>query len=348
MRESPGIIARERLLMSPRRRLIYIAIALLAVIAVGTIGYKVIGGEEWSFLDAIYMTVITLSTVGFKEVHELSDTGKVFTIVLVIGGVGVMLYSLANIFQFFIEGQLTDIFERRRMKDNIAKLKGQIIVCGYGQVGQEVALTLRSEGVPFVIVDQSPEAIAEATRDGHLCVQGDATKDDVLTESGIQQARGLVAAVGSDADNIFITLSAKGLKPGLLVVARAFAEESESKLKRAGADRVILPLRLGGKRMAMIALHPLVIDFVETTIHSRDREFVLEDIKIASDSPVAGMTIKQGQEFSGGASILAVRKKGGALLANPPQETRLEQEDEMVVMGTRQQLRTLEQIEHRL
>ena len=333
--------------MNPRRRLIYIAIALLVVIATGTTGYLIIE-DGWSFLDALYMTVITLSTVGFKEVHDLSDAGKVFTILLIIGGVGVMFYSLGTIFQYLIEGQLTGIFERRRMKESISKLKDHIIICGYGQVGREVALTFKSEGIPFIVIDHTQDAIARAAEDKHLYIQGNATKDDILNEAGIQRARGLVAAVGSDADNIFITLSAKGLRSDLLIVARAFAEESESKLKRAGADRVILPLRLGGRRMAMIALHPLVIDFVETTIHGRDRDFVLEDIKIAPDSPVVGMTIKQGQEYSGGASILAVRKKGGTLLANPLQETRLELEDEVVVMGTRQQLRTLEKTEHRL
>jgi voltage-gated potassium channel len=346
VRRSSGIIAGERLLMSPRRRLVYIAIALLVVIAAGTIGYKVIGGEEWSFLDALYMTVTTLSTVGFKEVHDLSATGRIFTILLVIGGVGVMFYSLGTIFQYFIEGQLTDIFEGRRMKEGIAKLKDHIIICGYGQVGREVALTFKGEGVPFVVIDQNQEAIAKADKDGHLYIQGNATRDDTLDEAGIQRARGLVAAVGSDADNIFITLSARGLRSDLLIIARAFAEESESKLKRAGADRVILPLRLGGKRLAMVALHPLVIDFVETTMHSRERDFVLEDVSIASGSPLAGMTIKQGQETSGGAVILAVKKKGGNLLANPPQETLLEVGDEVVVMGTKQQLSSFERAKH--
>ena len=332
--------------MSPRRRLVYIALALLVVIAAGTVGYKLIGGDEWSFLDALYMTVTTLSTVGFKEVHDLSATGRIFTILLVIGGVGVMFYSLGTIFQYFIEGQLTDIFEGRRMKEGIAKLKDHIIICGYGQVGREVALTFKGEGVPFVVIDQNQEAIAKADKDGHLYIQDNATRDDTLDEAGIQRARGLVAAVGSDADNIFITLSARGLRSDLLIIARAFAEESESKLKRAGADRVILPLRLGGRRLAMVALHPLVIDFVETTMHSRERDFVLEDVSIASGSPLAGMTIKQGQETSGGAVILAVKKKGGNLLANPPQETLLEVGDEVVVMGTKQQLSSFERAKH--
>jgi voltage-gated potassium channel len=315
------------------------------VFAIGTTGYRIIQ-DEWSLLDCVYMTIITLSTVGFREIDGLSDVGRIFTLVLIVGGVGVMFYSLGTIVQYLIEGQITNIWGSRRMKDNIAKIKDHIIICGYGQVGREVAITFKSEGVPFVIIDQNQEAIAKAAGDGQLYVQGNATRDDILEEAGIQRARGLVAAVGSDADNIFITLSARGLRSDLLIVARAFAEESESKLKRAGADRVILPLRLGGRRLAMIALHPLVIDFVETTIHSRERDFVLEDVSIASGSPLAGMTIKQGQEISGGAAILAVKKKGGALLGNPPQETTLEAGDEVVVMGTRQQLSSFERTKH--
>ncbi len=331
--------------MSLRRRLTYIAIALLAVIAFGTIGYRIIQ-DEWSLLDCIYMTITTLSTVGFREIDGLSDTGRIFTMVLIVGGVGVMLYSLGAIVQYLIEGQITNMWGIRRMKDNVAKLRDHIIICGYGQVGREVALTLKSEGVPFVVIDQNQEAITKAAGEGQLYVQGNATRDDILNEAGIQRARGLVAAVGSDADNIFIALSARGLRSDFLIVARAFAEESESKLKRAGADRVILPLRLGGRRLAMIALHPLVIDFVETTMHSRERDFVLEDMSIASGSPLAGITMKQGQEISGGAAILAVKKKGGVLLANPPQETMLEAGDEVVVMGTRQQLSSFELTKH--
>jgi voltage-gated potassium channel len=340
VRESSSIIAGERLLMSPTRRLLYIAAVLFAVIAVGTTGYMII--EDWSFMDALFMTIITISTVGYREVHDLSDAGRVFTIFLIVGGVGIMFYSVGTIVQYFVENQLANLLGGRRMKQDISKLKDHIIICGYGQAGKEVALTLSEESVPFVVIDNNEEAIKRASEDGHLCVRGNATTDEVLGEAGIQQARGLVAAVGDDADNIFITLSAKGLRHDLPVVARAYAEESESKLRRAGADRVILPLRLGGRRMAMIALHPLVVDFLETTIHSRDRDFVLEEIRVASGSPIAGMNIKQGQEHSGGASILAVKKKGGPLLANPPPDTLLEPGDEVVVMGTRQQLRVFE------
>ncbi len=327
-------------LMSPRRRLIYIAAVLLAVIAAGTVGYMII--EGWSFMDALFMAVTTISTVGYREVQPLSETGRVFTIFLIVGGVGILFYSVGSFAQYFMEGQLANILGGRRMKQDISKLRDHIVVCGYGQVGKEVAITLSEEKMPFVVIDNKEEAVKRATEDGYLSLRGNATADEVLSEAGIQQARGLVAAVGSDADNIFITLSAKGLRPDVQVVARAYAEESESKLRRAGADRVILPLRLGGRRMAMIALHPLVMDFVETTIHSRDRDLVLEEILVAPDSPIAGMRIKEGQEHSGGASVLAVKKKGGPLLANPPSETLLEPGDEVVIMGTRQQLGVFE------
>ena len=327
-------------MMNPWRRLRWVTIALLLVIATGIIGYVTI--EGWSFLDALYMTVVTISTVGYEEVQPLSDGGRVFSIVLIIGGVGVMLYGATTMVQYLVEGHLGNILGGRRMKEKIGKLEVHIILCGYGQVGREVARTLENEGVPFVVVDHNQEAVARAADDGYLYVQGDATRDDVLNETGIRRARGLVAALGSDADNIFVTLSAKGICPDLTVVARASTEESESKLRRAGADRVILPLRLGGRRMAMLALHPLVIDFLETAMHSRDRDLLLEEIAVGPGSPVAGMTVKEGQQCCSGVDILAVKKRDGTLVANPSQEMLLELGDEMVVIGTRQQLRTLE------
>ncbi len=326
--------------MNPRRRLLWVVSALILVIAMGVIGYMTI--EDWSFLDALYMTIITMTTVGYQEVHALSNAGRIFTIILIISGVGVMLYALTTMVQYLVEGEIRDLLGSRRMKDKIAKLKDHIILCGYGQMGREVARSLQNEGVPFVIIDASQEAIARAASDGYPHVLGNATSDDILNEARIQQARGLVAAVGNDADNIFITLSAKGLHPGLFVVARACAEDADSKLKRAGADRVILPLVLAGRRLAMLAVRPLVVDFIDTAMHSRDRDLVLEDVKVGPGSPVAGTTLGEGRSQCGGAVVLAVKKKDGSLIANPPDETLLELGDELVVVGTRLQLRTLE------
>lgn len=317
--------------MSFLRRFLRVIFALLLVIAVGVIGYMAI--EGWSFLDALYMTVITLSTVGYSEVHDLSTAGRVFSVVLIIGGVGVMFYTLTTIVQYLTEGHLANILGRRRMKEKLSKLKGHVILCGYGRVGQEVARAFESEGTSFVVVDLDQEAVAKSADDGYLSLQGDATSDDVLNEARIHQARGLVAAAGSDADNIYITLSAKGLRPDLFIVARACAEESESKLRRAGADRIILPLRVGGRRMAMLALRPLVVDFIERTMYSRDLELMLENVAIGPSSPLVGMTISDGERYSGGTAVLAVKKRDGTLL---------ELGDELVIIGTREQLRTLE------
>lgn len=320
--------------------MLLVAGALLAVLTAGVVGYMVI--EGWSFLDAIYMTVTTLTTVGFSEVKPLSDAGRIFTIGLVVFGTGVMLYGLTTIVQYAIEVQWSNLFGGRRMKERISKLRDHIVLCGYGEVGVEVARTLEKEGVPFVAIDTDQQAVAKAMANGHLYIQGDATKDETLSEAGIQRARGLVAAAGNDADNIFITLSAKGMRPDIFVAARADAQEAESKLRRAGADRVIFPLALAGRRLAMVALRPLLVDFVDTTMGSRDRDLMLEAVKVGQGSPVAGVTLKGGRGCCGGAVFLAVKKRDGTLLTNPPEETLLELGDELVVVGTRKQLRTLE------
>lgn len=326
--------------MSLVRRLLQVVYVLIFVIIVGVIGYMLL--EDWPFFDALYMTIITISTVGYGEVHGLSTGGRLFSILLIIGGVGVMFYTATAIVQYLAEGYLSGLFGRNRMKGKLSKLSGHIILCGYGRVGQEVARAFEREGAAFVVVEHGPEVFAKAAYDGYLCLQGDATKDDVLDQAGIKRAKGLVAAVGGDADNIYITLSARGMNPGLLIVARATDEESESKLKRAGADRIVFPLRVGGRRMAMSATHPLVVDFVDTTMQVHDRELVLEDVRIGPNSPLAGVTIGEGQRHLAGAAILAARQGEGAVLTSPSQETLLEAGDELVIIGTREQLRLLE------
>ena len=327
--------------MSLLRRLLQVVYVLILVIIVGVIGYMLL--EDWSFVDALYMTIITISTVGYSEVHSMSTGGRLFSIFLIIGGVGVMFYTATSIVQYLAESYLSGVFGRNRMKGKLSKLSEHIILCGYGRVGQEVARAFEHEGAEFVIIEQGPETFAKAAYDGYLCIQGDATKDDVLHQAGIMRAKALVAAVGGDADNIYITLSARGMNPGLLIVARATDEETESKLTRAGADRIIFPLRVGGRRMAMSATRPLVVDFIDTTMQVHNRDLVLEDVKIGADSPLAGATIAEGQRHLRGAAILAVKEGAGSILTNPSPDTRLEPGDELVVIGTRDQLRLLEE-----
>jgi len=326
--------------MGEWRRFLQVVSALLAVIVLGVIGYMII--EGWAFLDALYMTIITISTVGYGEVRGLSTAGRVFSIVLIVGGVGVMLYFLSTLVQYLVEGYLKNVFGRRRMKDRIAKLKGHFIVCGYGRVGLAAAHTFREEGVAVVVVDSDPEAVAKAAADGYPYIQGDAASDEVLTEAGVHKARGLVAAAGDDASNVYIILSARGLEDNLFIIVRVCCEDSKPKMERAGANKVINPYYSGGERMARLALHPLVIDFVETALHGPGHELVLEDIEIRPSSLLVGKTIGEAQVYSGGASIIATKKRDGEIFPKPPEDTAIDVGDKLVILGTREQLVLLE------
>jgi voltage-gated potassium channel len=325
--------------MSSLRRLLFAIYAFIIIVAIGVIGYMVI--EGWSFLDSIYMTITTITTVGFKEVHPLSEAGRIFSILLIIGGVGGALYILTTIMGHFIESQFD--LGRRRMKNKITRLKNHYILCGYGRVGEAIAQTFSEEGTPFVIISNNEQHVAKAEKEGYLAIFGDATSDDVLEEAGIKRAYGLVSAVGSDTDNTFITLSAREARPDLFIEARSSSPESESKLRRAGANRVISPHAIGGRRMAMLALRPAVVDFIDTVIYGRGRELQLETVDVVSGSPLIGQTMGQAKGRIG-ITALAMRKQDGTLIANPPDEDLIEEGDRLIVIGTKQRLAALEKI----
>jgi voltage-gated potassium channel len=258
--------------------------------------------------------------------------------VLILVGTGTMLYAATAVVQYLLEGNLGNILGRRRMKTEIAKLKGHTILCGYGKVGKEVAHVFKDEKTPFVIIEQDEKACAKATGDGFLCVNMNAANDEALKEAGILNAKALVAALGSDADNLYVTLSAKSIRPDIFVVARIDNEESEGKLKRAGADRTMSPYGIGGRRLAMMTLKPLVVDFIDTTMDREGHEFKLENVKVTSGSTMEGISVKEGIRRINGGHILAIKKKSGHLITNPSHETLLETGDELVLMGTRDQL----------
>jgi voltage-gated potassium channel len=321
------------------RRLLLAIYAFIIIVAIGVIGYMVI--ESWSFLDSLYMTITTITTVGFKEVYPLSDAGRIFSIFLIIGGVGGALYILTTIMGNFIEAQFD--LGRRRMKNKIAKLKEHFILCGYGRVGEAIALTFSEEGVPFVIISNNEEHVASAEKEGYLAIFGDATDDDVLKEAGIERAHGLVAAVGGDTDNTFITLSARELHPDLFIEARCSSPASEGKLRRAGADRVISPHAIGGRRMAMLAMRPAVVEFIDTVTTGRGRDLHLETVDVVSGSSLGNQTMAQAKDKIG-ITVLAIRKANGTLIPNPPEEDIIEEGDRLIVIGTKQRLAGLEKI----
>ena len=235
-----------------RSRLTRGVFALEVVVAMGIVGYMVI--EGWSLLDSAYMTILTLTTVGYEEVHPLSSTGRIFTIFLIVAGVGVMLYVLTSVVNLAVAHEIGSLFRRRKLKTRIAKLRGHFIVCGFGRVGRVFASTLQGESAPVIVVDNEAEALAEAEDLGLLYLQGDATRDADLISAQIDKAVGLVAATGDDSENVYITLTARGLNPDLHIVARASRPEAEEKLRRAGANGVGSPYSIGGREMALTAM----------------------------------------------------------------------------------------------
>jgi voltage-gated potassium channel len=316
---------------------------LFSVIIAGIVGYAII--EKWSLWDSLYMTIITISTVGFREIKHLSRSGQLFTIFLILAGTGTAFYVLFSIAEFTIEGHLTGYLKRRRMEREIEQLEQHYILCGFGRVGEQVAEEFAKAKVPFVVIENNRERCKECEEQGYNCIEGDASNDEILTLAGIHRARGLVAAVDTDADNVFVTLSAKVLNPRIYIVARAVLEESVEKLRRAGADRVVSPVVIGGKRMASLMLRPIVSDYLDVVSHGDALEYQLEEIEVKEDSSIARMTIGEADiRRRTGVVVLAVRKKTGEFNTNPSSITLIEVGDKMVVLGTRTQLEELQKL----
>ncbi|TDB39053.1 MAG: potassium channel protein [Actinobacteria bacterium] len=322
------------------RRVIIAASLLAAVLTVGTIGYQVL--EGWGILDSLYMTVITIATVGYREVAPLSDAGRIFTIALIFAGVGGIAYSFGAIIEFMVEGHLRTLLEGRRMHKRISELSDHHIVVGIGRVGSVVARSFADEGVTFVVVDSCEECILAAEEAGWLFVRGDATDEAVLKEAGVERAKGLVTAVDTDADNLFVALTARSLNPSIYIVARSSSVVSEAKILRSGADKVLTPNVIGGRRMADMVLHPVVSDYLDVVTHGDEIEFRLDSLTVGASSALLGKSIREARiRDRTGAYILAVRSPAGVLNTNPPAETVLAAGDELVVLGTRAQLATL-------
>jgi len=297
--------------------------------------------EGFSFLDALYQTITAVTTAGFGEINPLGSAGRVFTIVIIILGVMIILYVLTAVMQIAVEGELESILGARRMKSKIEALEGHYILCGFGRVGTEIAREFTARGVPFVIVESNPEAIGRAQAGGFLLVEGDATSDDVLREAGIDRARGLLAASDSDAGNTFVVLTAKALRPDLYVVSRAGRVESRPRMRRAGADRAISPYAIAGRRMALSALQPLVVEFIDVLARGRQEEQILAEIEISEESGLGGRTIEDVMHSSQRAVVLGVQRATGAIQVGPRGDTALEVGDRLIVLGEEAELEAI-------
>jgi voltage-gated potassium channel len=314
---------------------------LVAIIASGTLGYRLI--EGWQTFDALYMTVITLSTVGFKEVHNLSPDGKIFTIILIISGTSTIAYTLGRLLQFTLEGQLRRLLGRKKLENRISKLRNHYIICGFGRIGHLICREFQSRPIPFVIVEKDPHIIERLIREGYLFVEGDATDDETLQGAGIDHAQGLITAVTSDTDNVYITLTARGLNPKLFILARAGEEGSEKKLMRAGASKVISPYTIGASRMAQAILRPSVVDFIEIATASEHLELQIEEITVSVNSELAGKSlIDSGVRQSMGIIIVGIKQTDGQMIFNPPPGKVIEPNSVLIILGQRKAISQLE------
>jgi len=325
--------------MENKSRFLKWVIALLLLLSVGTLGYVVI--EGWNLFDSLYMTVITISTVGFGEVHPLSTGGRVFTIILILGGVGTVIYILTSFVQATLEGEF-GIFRRRRMEARIKKLNNHFILCGFGRVGEAIANTLKQQKADFIVIDHSLNSYTRAVQQDCLTIMDDATSHDALTHAGIEKASSLITAFGDDADNTYAVLTARELNPRLTIIARANNNDASKRLKQAGASHIILPEVIGGVQMARLALRPNTVQFIETVLSGKEGEFLVEEVYIGDGSTLTGMTIKDIEERFSGVRILAVREKDGDLIINPRLATQVESGGSLTAFGTMEQLQAIE------
>ncbi|MFP4374359.1 MAG: potassium channel family protein [Spirochaetaceae bacterium] len=312
-------------------------IMVLAILFAGTLGYILV--EGWGFVDAFYMTVLAVSTTGFREVHELSDTGKMLTVAIIIAGVLSIAYLAGRAAQLLIERY---ILRRRGMDRQIRRLRNHYIVCGYGRMGRHVCDELEAEGADYVVVEKDATILEQLIGGGVLYIEGDATSDEALLRAGIEQAKGLITVVSSDAENVYTTLSAKTLNPKVFVVSRALQDETEPKLRKAGADRVIKPYLHVGQRMAQLLLRPGIVEFMDTVAHEAGKDIKMEEIVISDESLLVGRSLLDSpirNELN--IIVIVIHRQDGELIYNPSSTVELRAGDHMIAVGDKDNLRRL-------
>jgi voltage-gated potassium channel len=330
---------------SLKARLVLPLTLLVGVVAIGTLGYRWLWrdiGGTW--LDALFMTFTTITTIGYGEVKPLDGPGRVFTMAVAVAGIGAFFYTFSVVLDHLVATGMADPRGRRRMERRIAELEGHVIVAGLGRVGRQAVTELAEAGTPFVVLDPGPAAARFAEDRGFLHLAGDATEDAILERAGVRRARGLIATTANDATNMYIVLSARVLNPTLRIVARAADEASVPKLLRAGADRAISPYAIGGHRLAHLILSPAVVDFFETALKRGQEALAIEDIALPQSSSAIGRTLEAlSVRQATGASVLAVLREG-APIPNPPPDLTLRAGDRLLALGTGDQLERLEKL----
>lgn len=324
-----------------RRRLLVVSAISVIIVALGTAWYTLV--EQWPVLDAMYMTVITLTTVGFGEVHPLSSQSRAFTVVLIFLGVGTVAYGLSSLGEYFLTTGFVERVRRRTLIRMISGMKNHIIICGAGRVGRTAAETLQEIGRQFVVIEPDFEVVESLREEGWTAMVGDSTRDETLLEAGIERAAGILVSTGSDSENLFIVLSARALNPDLLIVARSVDASSEAKMRRAGADKVISPYKIGGRQMANLILRPNVAEFMDHVTLNTGLELWLEEIAIGDSSPVAGLTVVEADmRRQTGVTLVALLRGNDRIMVTPDENTRFEVGDQLIALGTRNQLKALE------
>ena len=329
--------------MDSTRHLILSVLLTLVIIILGTSGYMVV--EGWDIVDSLYMTVITLTTVGYGEVHEVSRVGQLFTVVLIFVGVSFFLYVAGSVVQFMVEGRIRTILGRRNLDKKIARLKNHYIVCGYGRIGRTLCNSLRKQPIDLIVVEKERELIPTMDEDQILYVSGDAAQEANLYKAGIKRAKGLIAVLATDTDNVFVVLTARQLNPDLFIFASASQNEAKSKLQAAGANKVESPYDIGALSMAQRIIRPTVTNFLDLAFAHKRKDIQMEEIPVSPSSDLANVMLKDSgirQRYN--LIIIAIKKPDDSMLFNPSFETVIEVDDTVIAVGQEENLQKLEKV----
>ncbi|SEM05193.1 voltage-gated potassium channel [Syntrophus gentianae] len=326
-----------------KKKLLIASFLLFLILVLGTVGYVLI--EGWGIIESFYMTVTTISTVGYGDFTPATWQGRLFTVLLVLFGVGTMLYSVSMFAEMMVEDRLKKVLGRGSMENRIERMKNHYIICGFGRMGSLICRELAEEKAPFVVIEKNPDIIQRLEDEGYVYLKGDATDDKSLLRAGIRRAQGVVCVLSTDAENLYTILTSKELNAGIYILSRCEEEVSEHRLLRAGADRVISPYKMGGMRMAMAILKPAMMDFIEITTRRQSLELRMEEMPLSEDSAIIGRSLEAAEiRKSYGLIIVAIKKDSGKMIFNPPAGYVIEKGDRLIALGEDEDVNRFNQV----